>query len=253
MKRTPQERETLNASFQKMSLADKADYIWTYYKLPITLGLAALLLLCSTVYRQVTKKEAVLYSALINVTVGEDLDVQLNEGFVASIGASPQKSEVSLYRGMYLSNDPSPENHQYGYASKLKLMAAIEAKQLDVVLMNREAYDIFSQKGYLLDLGELLAAEGPLYQTLESQLITNTVILEDNAIEYSLNEASRYEAVTEETANALDVSAYPIFRAAGFSDPVYLGVVGNSLRIPAVLQYIAYLTGAQNEAQSPTG
>lgn len=116
MKRTPQERETLKASFQKMSLADKADYIWTYYKLPITLGLAALLLLCSTVYRQVTKKEAVLYSALINVTVGEDLDVQLNEGFVASIGASPQKSEVSLYRGMYLSNDPSPENHQYGYA-----------------------------------------------------------------------------------------------------------------------------------------
>lgn len=253
MKPTPQERGDLKLAFRKMSPADKVDYIWTYYKLPITLGLVALFLLYSTVYRQVTKKEAVLYSALINVTVGEDLDVQLNEGFVASIGASPQKAEVSLYRGMYLSNDPSPENHQYGYASKLKLMAAIEAKQLDVVLMNREAYDIFSQKGYLLDLGELLAAEGPLYQTLASQLITNTVILEDNAIEYSLNEASRYEAVTEEAANALDVSASPIFQAAGFSDPVYLGVVGNSPRIPAVLQYIAYLTGAQNEAQPPAG
>lgn len=253
MKRTPQERGDLKAAFQKMSLAEKADYIWTYYKLPITVGLAALFLLCSTVYRQITKKEAVLYAALINVTVGEDLGAQLDRGFVDSIGASPQKAEVYLYQGLYLSDDPSPENHQYGYASKLKLMAAIEARQLDVVLMNREAYDIYSQKGYLLDLGELLAENRPLYQALAPQLTTNTVILEDNAIEYSLNEASRYEAVTEEAANGLALSASPIFQAAGFSESVYLGVVGNSPRIPAVLQYIAYLTGVQNETQSPSG
>lgn len=56
MKPARQERGALKAAFQKMSLADKADYIWTYYKLPIALGAAALFLLCSAVYRQVTKK-----------------------------------------------------------------------------------------------------------------------------------------------------------------------------------------------------
>ena len=56
MKLTRQERAALRAAFQKMSLADKAEYIYSYYKLPILLGLIALFLLCSTVYQQLTKK-----------------------------------------------------------------------------------------------------------------------------------------------------------------------------------------------------
>lgn len=246
MKRTRQERAALRASFQKMSLADKADYIYSYYKLPILLGVIALLFLCSTAYRQLTKKEAVLYSAYINVSIGDNLDAQLNEEFISASGADPKKAEVSLYRGLYLSDDPSPENHQYGYASNLKLMAAIESKQLDIVLMNREAYDIFSQKGYLLDLRGLAFSNDSLHQLLEPHLIANTVIIEDNAIEYAFNEAHRYEAAAEEAMNGIDVSMFPMFQEAGFSEPVYLGVIANSPRLSAVIQYIAYLAGAQN-------
>ena len=62
--------------------------------------------------------------------MGDDLESQLNEGFISASGVDPRKMEVYLYRGTYLSDDPSAENHAYGYASKLKLMAAIEAKQL---------------------------------------------------------------------------------------------------------------------------
>lgn len=51
-----QERDRLKASFQKMGPADKAGYIWEYYKLPITVGLVALALVCSMVYHEVTKK-----------------------------------------------------------------------------------------------------------------------------------------------------------------------------------------------------
>lgn len=246
MKRTPQERAALRASFQKMSLAGKADYIYSYYKLPIALGVIVLLFLCYTAYRQLTKKEVVLYSAYINVSIGDDLDAQLNEEFISASGADPAKAEMSLYRGLYLSDNPSPENHQYGYASNLKLMAAMEAKQLDIVLMNREAYDIFSQKGYLLDLRDLVFPDTSLRQLLEPHLTTNTVIIEDNAIEYALNETHRYEAVTEEVVNGIDVSMFPMFQEAGFPEPIYLGVIANSPRFPADIQYIAYLTGAQN-------
>ena len=69
--------------------------------------------------------------------------------------------------------------------------------------------------------------------------------MEDNAIEYALREANRYQAVTEEITSGIDVSALPLFQEAGFSDPVYLGVVANSPRLPAVIQYIAYLAGTQ--------
>ena len=147
-----------------------------------------------------------------------------------------------------MSDDPSAENHEYGYASKLKLMAAIEAKQLDIVLMNKEAYDICSQKGYLLEFPDLLPDSQ--YRFLEPNLTTNTVILEDNAIEYALREANRYQAVTEEVTNGIDVSTFPLFQEAGFSDPVYLGVVANSPRLPAVMQYISYLASMQADKTS---
>lgn len=246
MSLTKKERTERRVSFQKMSPAGKAEYIFDYYKLPIVVGLALLYLFGSMAYRQLTKKEVLVYPALVNISVGEDLEFRLGEGFVSASGTDPRKTEVSLYSGLYLSEDPSSENHEYAYASNLKVMAAIQAKQLDIVLMNKEAYDIFSQKGYLLDLYSLFSPDDSLYHVLEPHLAENTVIIEDNAIEYALNEANRYQAVTEEVTNGLDVSAFPLFQEAGFQEPVYLGVVGNSPRLPAVIQYIEYLAAIQN-------
>jgi len=246
MKLSQKERDTLKASFREMSLAEKAEYIWAYFKLPIVLLVVAAAFLASTVYRQVTKKEVLLYTAHINVTVGEDLEARLIGNFVPVTGADPKKAEVSLDAGLYLSDDPSVENHEYSYASKLKLMASIEAKQLDVVLMNREGYDLVSQEGYLLDLDALLSSDESLYRQIEPYLTNNTVILEDNAIEYALNEAQRYHAVTEEAANGIDITSLPMFQEAGFSDHVYLGVIANSPRLPAVIQYIGYLAAANS-------
>ncbi len=246
MKLTEKQRAARRAAFQQMSFTEKAEHIWTYYKMPIILGLIGLYLLCSAVHHQLTKKEVVLYSAHINVSAGDNLAAQLNEGFISATGADPKKSEVYFYRGIYLSNDPSSENHQYAYASRLKMMAAIEAKQLDIVLMNREAYDIFSQKGYLLDLNSLLSQNDSLHQLLEPHLTTNTVIIDDNAIEYALNEAKRYQAITEEVTNGIDVSMFPVFQQAGFPASVYLGVMPNSPRFPAVIEYIEYLAAEQS-------
>ena len=56
MRLTKEERAARKASFWGMDLAGKADYIYTYYKLPILLGSIALYLVCSAVYRQMTKK-----------------------------------------------------------------------------------------------------------------------------------------------------------------------------------------------------
>lgn len=253
MRLTKEERAARRASFQKLSPADKAGYIYAYYKLPILLGLIALYLLCSAAYRQITKKEVLLYPALVNLSIGDDLESRLSEGFVSASGADLRKAEVYLYSGLYLSDGPSLENHEYAYASNLKVMAAIESKQLDIVLMNKEAYDIFSQKGYLLDLQSLLSSDDSLYQLLEPHLSQNTVILEDNSIEYILNEADQYQAATEEVVNGVDISAFPLFQEAGFLDSVYLGIVGNSPRLPAAVQYIEYLAAAQSAEDCTAG
>ena len=237
MKKSPEEKAALKAAFRAMRPAAKLDHIWTYYKWPILLLLIALLALGSVVRRQLTKKEPVLYTALANVAIGSDLEEGLTGGFLREIGADGRRQEVYLYRDLYLSEDADVINHEYAYASRMKAMGAIQAQRMDVVIMNREAYDLFSASGYLLDLDELLAGE----PTLAPYLRENTVVLSDNAIEWQLNEAESHEVVTDTVRNGLELTQLPLFQAAGFEEELYLGVIANSPRTAAAIQYIQYL------------
>ena len=245
MKLSPKERAARRNAFQNMRLAEKLEYIFMYYRLPIALGTLAFVVLIFTVSRALTKKDPVLYLACVNVTVGDALHETLTERFVETSGMDARKNEVYAYTGLYLSDDPAAEYHEYSYASRLKILAAVNAKQLDVVLMNREAYDILSRSGYLLELPPQISGDWRLPEALESCLRENTVVLEDNAIEYSLNEAESYQAVTEIVPNALEVSSLSVFRKAGFPDSVYLAVIANSPRLSASLRYIDYLAAQE--------
>ena len=60
MKLSSEERAHLRASFHNMSISNKVDYIFTYYKLPIILVLITAFMLGYTVYGLVTKKEVLL-------------------------------------------------------------------------------------------------------------------------------------------------------------------------------------------------
>ncbi len=242
MKLTDAERAEIRENFAAMSLPQKLDYIFDYYKFPLALALIAIVALGSVIYYRATHKEPVLYVAYANIAVGDALDGALGEGFVRSVGLNPRSHAVNLYRGLYLSRDPALQNHEYAYASQMKTMAAMSNRQLDVLLMNREAYDLMSAGGYLLPLEGLLEREAGLLQQVAEQLTENTVILEDNDVEHRLDESIPYRAVTEEVVNGLNVSRFPLFARAGFSGEVYLGVVGNSDRMDRALQYIDYLS-----------
>ncbi len=242
MKLSKQEKAAHRAAFRNMSPKEKLDHVLTYYKWPILLGIAALLILASVVRRQVSEKDPVLYLAFANVAVGEDLEGDLTDGFLLSVDANRNKQEVYLYRDLYLSDEADQLNHEYAYASRMKLMGSVGAGKLDLVLMNHEAYDLLSRSGYLLELSPTLFAEGPaLYEQLLPILSYNEVVLSDNGIEFQLGEAETHEVETEKVQNALIVSNLPLFARAGFPDSVYLGIIANSERLPACLQYIGYL------------
>ena len=80
MKLSPQEKAEHRAAFRQMSPAKKLDHIVTYYKIPIVLVLCGLFVLGEVSYRQLTKREPLLYGAYMNVTVGEELDQALRPG-----------------------------------------------------------------------------------------------------------------------------------------------------------------------------
>lgn len=235
MKLSAEERRHRKEMFRQLSRAKKLEHIWLYYKAPILLTILALGILLSGVYRAATQKEPVVYLACVNVSVGEDMEARLTEDYLTCRGLNPKRTEVRLYRDLYLSVDPAAVDHEYAYASRMKLLATINSRQLDLVLMNREAYDLCSASGYLLDLSNMVDS---------AFLTANQVILEDNAVEYNLNEAQEYTAVTETVYNALELTQLSVFQEAGFSGSVYIGIIANTPRLAACQDYLDYLIAA---------
>ena len=243
MKLSKDEKAARRAAFQAMPPAKKAEHILAYYKWPVLLVLIALFALGSALHRQLTKKEPVLYLAMVNIAVGDEMEKQLTSDYLAAAGFNAQKWELYLYRDLYISENADTLNHEYAYASKMKLSGAINAKKMDLVLMNREAYDILSRSGFLLELTSSVFENDPaLYEGLLPIISTNDLVLSDNGIEYQLGEAQTHEVETMSVQNAVEVTALPLFARAGFPESVYLGVIANSERLPACLRFIEYLS-----------
>ena len=151
-------------------------------------------------YRQTTKKEDVLYLALVNLAPGSELTQQLTEGFAEQQGLT-EKQQVYLYSGLLLSESEGADQ-EYVYASEMRIMAAIAAQQLDVVLMDAEARDAFAAQGHLMNLSQL----DPAY-----------------------------------SGQWVELSDARLIQEAGFSQAVYLGVLGNAPHPERAKEYIEYL------------
>ena len=241
VKLSEKEKAAHKAAFQAMSPAQKAEHIFTYHKWTILLVLLSLIVLGSILHRQLTQKRPVLYLAVINTTFGEQVEKSLTEDFLAAAGGDTRREEVYLYRDLYLSEDADALNHEYAYASKVKLGGAISAEKLDLVLMNQEAYDIFSRQGYLLELTALPDA-------LSASLVENEVILSDNSVDHLLGNAAQEQVITKTVPNALAVSSLPLFRDAGFDGALYIGVISNSPRPEEAKAYLRYLFGLSGDS-----
>lgn len=186
----------------------KWEHLWAYYKLPLVLILIALYVIGYISYRNLTRKEDVLYLAMVNVSAGSDLTEQLTDGF-AQEQQLTGKQQVNLLEGLLLSESDSADE-QYVYASEMKLLGAISAQRLDIVLMDEKACAALQEEGYFLDLRTLDSSFGQLD---------------------GLNDAG----------TALNISDTPFLSPAGFSGKIYLGVVQNAPHPERSAAYIRYL------------
>lgn len=211
----------------------KLQYVWDYYKLPIAVCLIFFYVIGYILYGHFSKKDVLLYAGLVNISAGEQLTSALSRGFIDSVGANPSKTELKLYTGLYLTDEPEGSGREYAYASRIKILASVDNEQLDVVLMNREAFDLFSHSGYLSDLEELFAKlDAKTAAEWEPYLAANTVMQTDSA--------------AEEYPMGLRLSQKGLFEEAGLDGDVYLGVIKNTPRTDMVIEYIKYLKMSQS-------
>lgn len=221
----------------------KLQYIWDYYKLPIALIGIMVYIAIYIAYRHFSYKETILYTALVNVNAGQDLTQNLDQDFLDYLELDTSQNKIQLYTKLYLTDDEMNAHHQYSYASRMKILASIDGGLLDVALMDQEAFDAFSQNGYLCDLEELLSLNDPdLYDAIQPHLSTNIIILEDNAIDAQLDPSIPYHAATEEHILGINLSKTGLIGRAGFESSVYLGIIANSPRKDTAIAYLRYLS-----------
>ena len=238
-----------NIIWKTLSFRGKCRYLWDYYKLPAAIILILLYIAGHRIYRTVTQRDVLLYGALINVSVSSDLETQLSEGFLQASGADLSRETMQLSTGWYLTDHPDSETLTYSQATQMKILASINDAKLDFILMDKEAFDAFAQNGYLMDMDSLFSDPSYSYlPDLKSHLVTNMVILEDNAKEIALDPSVAYTSVTREYAMGIDLSSFPLIREAGFPEAVYLGILVNTPRLENVLAYAAWLSG---ESEAP--
>lgn len=222
----------------------KVQHILAYYKFLLLVICIFTYFITYNMYRYLTHKDVILYTALVNVVAGEDLTNQLEGDFLDHLGVDTSKNTMKLYTNLYLTDDELSAYHEYTYASRMKILAVLEGKSLDIILMNKEAFDAFSQNGYLYDLEQLFSETDPtLYEQIKADLTNNIVILEDNTNDRILDKSIPYSAVTEEHPFGLDVSQTPFIHQSGFEENVYLGIAANSPRLDIVAEYLKYLYG----------
>ena len=226
----------------------KIRYLFDYYKFPLVLIGIVIYIMIWGIGRNASRKEYGLYVGLVNLAASQELTGKLENGLSVQEQTSLNRQAdapdaVFLYRNLFLTSNTESEYHQYSYASRLKILGAIGAEQMDLVLMDSEAFDAFSQNGYLTDLSVLLSGRTE-ERDLQPMLVKNIFIEEDNSTDMLLGTADRYEAVTKEGMYGLDLTrASALFREAGFNGTVYLGIVENSPRKEEALRYLRYLTG----------
>lgn len=220
----------------------KLQYLWDYYKLPFVIACILLYVLGYILYGHFTQKNNVLYTAFINVAPGDAVSERLSDRFLISQNMDLNKNAFYLYTDLYLTADETNPYHEYTYASRVKLIAAIDNETLDIALMDQESFDAFSQNGYLYNMEDFLSEADPeLYEDCRGLLQENIVILEDNAEEAALDRSVSYTAKTEAYPMALEISHTPLLKDAGFTEPIYLGIIKNTPRKETAAEYIRYL------------
>lgn len=227
----------------------KLQYIWDYYKLPIAVACILIYIIGYIIYGHITKKDTLLHTALINVTVGEETTNMLSEDFLQAQHINKKKNEILLTTGLYLTDDEHSPYFEYTQASRIKILANIQNEELDIVLMDQEVFDAFTKEDYLYNLEELFSSSSLTASTNEGNGISKTNEINKTEETDETNKVSDNEKALSKIHNAIlkdqpvgiDLSSSPLIKKAGFEDKIYLGIIKNSTRLDMAKNYILYL------------
>ena len=197
-----------NNTFSQLNNTQKLQYILDYYKIHIIVT-AAIICILFSIIRTVQKNHSIdLYVAYVNIASNDSLLTSIDE-----------KSDLNIsnYTNLLITEDPASDNLEYTYASSMKLMSAISADKLDIIIADSYGIEMANNAGYLTNPKAYLDTKNPAFANqLEDYYLTD-----ESNVPY-----------------AIDLSYSNLFVQAGFSEHLYVGIVASEEVSPEVLDYL---------------
>ncbi|MCM0650864.1 hypothetical protein NBE98_21135 [Clostridium swellfunianum] len=156
---------------KSMTPKERREYIWDYYKIHIIGGLIGILLIGSFIYGQVTRVETIFNLTLMGSASIEPKREELQKD-ITSLLISPTEKKKEAF----ISTMPIAGNLTSSDASNMQLiqkfMAQIAANELDLIVMDKNDFNKFSEEGIFSKLEDLTDFKSTEFKT--QKLVKNS-------------------------------------------------------------------------------
>jgi len=207
-----EEREKL----KPLSAKARLEYFWDYYKIQTGIASVILVFLISVVASVLTRKESRLHVVMINAVSAENT---LFDDWFAQAGYNAKKEEITVTSNWMLDLETGGETDVVTVQAVAALFAA---RDLDLYISDRAAFDYFAPPGAFTDLREVLGADA--VEKLGDRL---------------------YYCDTEEygriAAGVIFEEGSPLHEAGYYYMPVIAGIAASTEHMDAAVQCLLWL------------
>lgn len=137
--------------FKDLSFKGKIDYIWDYYKIPITAVILILIFIVSFIHEKQSQKDSVLDVLCVNSQSDADTTDVMNK-FLSDNGYDTSKSQITLNQNIMLDINNSTD-----YSQIAALTAYYNAGEYDISIQDKDTFDHFAPGGVYADLRDYLS------------------------------------------------------------------------------------------------
>ena len=214
--------QRLKNDMKDMSFREKLAHLWDYYKWVAITAVVIIIAAVSVVVSVAqNSKELVFGGAAVNLTISEEGNAYLKEGWFEAMGCNPKTQKIELDMLFVANLDMPNTDVQASLGGITKITTMISGSQIDYVMA--DAYSIH----YLCSGGSFSALDKVLPAELLAKFEGKLVELEDNG---------------EKCLIAIDISDLPFVKKHVIStDKTYIAFPGNTPRTQETIAFLEYL------------
>ncbi|MBQ9765905.1 MAG: hypothetical protein IJW18_06885 [Lachnospiraceae bacterium] len=210
------------AKLKEMTFGEKLEYIWEYYKVHIIITAVLVFFVVSmikVVYNNI-KYESIFHCAVVNSILSTEEENYLLDGFGEYIDVDKEHETMTFDSTYIFFWDQQSFQSDTTYASRMKVAAALAAKELDIFVADKTYVESATPEEQFMDLSTTLPAE--LYAVVEPYVF------------YSADKDGEMRPF------AVDLSSTHLGDGVFYQDPPYFAIVSNTQHLETAIEFLKY-------------